>query len=294
MISSPSLWNELAITSIPSPWSSSTRYLSDTKSNPDGNEGLIRSDASKPGDFPFLPPRRLQQGVPLTLLAARPSSWVTPQHRRDHGLPFEGDRQFWSSAKLWLKSHGLLQPHRRYTDRILLVNALAFLFLRNTHWQGRLAKINACISQGEYWRLVTPMFLHHDIIHLLVNCYSLHLLGPPLEAALGPTQYLILYLGSGVCGNLMSYLMTQSAPYHLAVGSSTSIYGLFGALAASMLSARGGISPENQMWITQVVGLNLVVTFLFNVDIWGHVGGLLGGAAIYTAIAALHKRGSRW
>ena len=83
------------------------------------------------------------------------------------------------------------------------------------------AKVNELIGKGEYWRFVTPMFIHIGAMHLLVNMYSLYMIGPPVERLYGTARFLVMYVLSGIGGVACSYLTISSdAPsaaeaYHL-------------------------------------------------------------------------------
>ncbi len=86
-------------------------------------------------------------------------------------------------------------------------------------------KVNELIVQGQYWRLLTPMFLHGDILHLGFNMYALYIFGPSLERYFGHLRFITLFVLSGFAGNVLSF-MFSAAP---SLGSSTAIFGLLGA-----------------------------------------------------------------
>jgi rhomboid protease GluP len=86
-------------------------------------------------------------------------------------------------------------------------------------------KVNEMILQGQFWRLITPMFLHGSILHIAFNMYALLAIGPGLERYYGHTRILALYFISGFAGNVASF-MFSAAP---SLGSSTAIFGLLGA-----------------------------------------------------------------
>jgi membrane associated rhomboid family serine protease len=135
------------------------------------------------------------------------------------------------------------------------------------------------IAAGEWWRLLTAMFLHYGLLHILTNMWALWQLGRYLEAALGPVRFIALYLIAGVGGNVAAYLFT--APNQETAGASTAIFGLF--LAAIVINRRLGLQ------IAQLVPLlvvNLVITFSIpNISIAGHLGGLVTGGIVSAVLA---------
>lgn len=143
------------------------------------------------------------------------------------------------------------------------------------------AKINPLIHAGEYWRLITPIFLHLNALHLAVNSYVLLLLGGFIEQLYGRRRLLILYVMAGLCGNLASYLMNPEA----SVGASTALFGLFGAVIIFWWKHRDAMAPPfrqrmgNQLFMLLFLNLMLGAVFPF-IDNWGHIGGLLGGMGI--------------
>jgi rhomboid protease GluP len=127
-------------------------------------------------------------------------------------------------------------------------------------------KINEYIYQGEYWRLITPVFLHGSLTHIGFNMYALYALGPQMERFYGSWQFLLLYLVSGFGGVVASFALTE-AP---SVGASTAIFGLLGAY--------GIFSYMNQK--VQIAAINLLIGMTPGIDNWGHMGGLVAGVII--------------
>ncbi|KAK4565191.1 hypothetical protein RGQ29_007015 [Quercus rubra] len=168
---------------------------------------------------------------------------------------------------------------RRWTNILLAVNVL--IFIAQTATQGQLllwgAKINSLIDKGQFWRLVTSSFLHANIGHLMVNCYSLNSLGPSAENISGPRRFLAVYFASAISSSVMSYWFCK-AP---AVGASGAIFGLVGAVAVFATRHRQLVGRGKDLQhIAQVIVLNMVIgLFSKGIDNWGHLGGFLGGAA---------------
>jgi membrane associated rhomboid family serine protease len=99
------------------------------------------------------------------------------------------------------------------------------------------AKVTPLVAAGEYWRLLTAMFLHIGIVHVLFNGYALVAIGTELERILGWRRFLAIYLLSGLFGGLASYAFIAS----LSAGASGAIFGIIGALAA-FFALVGGIA----------------------------------------------------
>ncbi|MFH9245937.1 rhomboid family intramembrane serine protease [Streptomyces lydicus] len=130
------------------------------------------------------------------------------------------------------------------------------------------------VAEGEWYRLVTAMFLHQQIPHIAFNMLSLWWLGPPLEAALGRLRFTALYLISGLGGSALSYLLAaQNQP---SLGASGAIFGLLGATAVLLRRLNYDMKP-----VLILLGLNLAFTFLWPNIAWqAHVGGLVVGAGV--------------
>jgi rhomboid protease GluP len=141
------------------------------------------------------------------------------------------------------------------------------------------AKTNSAILEGELWRFVTPLFLHASLTHLFVNMYSLYALGPPIERMFGTGRMLATYLLSGVNGVIFSLAFTPSP----SVGSSGAIFGLLGALGFFLYLHRQAFGARGRLYLRRIILvalLNLGLGLLPQIDNWGHLGGLLAGAAL--------------
>lgn len=137
------------------------------------------------------------------------------------------------------------------------------------------------IAEGQWYRLVTSMFLHQEVWHIAFNMLGLWWLGGPLEAALGRARYLALYLLSGLAGSALTYWLAE--PNQPSLGASGAIFGLLGATAVLMRRLNYDMRP-----VFALLALNLIITF----NPWGgiawqaHVGGLIAGTLI--AIGMVH------
>ncbi|MFJ9416815.1 rhomboid family intramembrane serine protease [Streptomyces sp. NPDC101227] len=141
------------------------------------------------------------------------------------------------------------------------------------------------VANGEWYRLVTAMFLHQEIPHIAFNMLSLWWLGPPLEAALGRLRFFVLYMLAGLGGSALSYLIAP--PDAASLGASGAIFGLLGATAVLMRRLNYDMKP-----VLILLGLNLVFTFAWpNISWQAHIGGLVVGAAVaYGMVHAPRER----
>ncbi|MFD7897717.1 rhomboid family intramembrane serine protease [Streptomyces sp. NPDC059743] len=136
------------------------------------------------------------------------------------------------------------------------------------------------VADGQWYRLLTSVFLHQAPWHIAFNMLSLWWLGGPLEAALGRIRFLALYLLSGLAGGAFTYLL--AAPNQGSLGASGAIFGLLGATAVLMRRLNYDMRP-----VFALLALNLLFTFTWPGIAWqAHVGGLVAGTVI--AIGMVH------
>ncbi|MEI5993261.1 rhomboid family intramembrane serine protease [Candidatus Enterococcus mansonii] len=141
------------------------------------------------------------------------------------------------------------------------------------------------LNLQEYWRFFTPMFLHIGWLHFVVNMVTLYYVGTQVESIYGHWRYLVIYLLSGIAGNIVSF--TFGSPLSISAGASTSLFGLFGAFVILGRHFRNNpaISFMVQRYAT-FIGINLIFNlFSSSVDIMGHIGGLIGGLLVASALA---------
>ncbi|MBD7907365.1 rhomboid family intramembrane serine protease [Sporosarcina gallistercoris] len=137
---------------------------------------------------------------------------------------------------------------------------------------------NYLIEQGEYWRLVTPMFLHAGIMHLLFNMFSLFIFGPELEKVAGKARFLTVYFLAGVFGDIATFFVYDSSFLH--VGASGAIFGIFGAFGALVYYTKKML-PQLRQIILPIIGLSVVMTFIGpNINAAAHIAGLVVGFLI--------------
>jgi len=140
-------------------------------------------------------------------------------------------------------------------------------------------KFNPLIDAGEYWRLIAPVLLHGDILHIGFNMYALYILGTELERFYGHGRFLLLYLAGGFAGGVASYLLTP-AP---SLGASTAVFGLLAAYGILGYRNKQVFGPQAQRIVRNVLQV-AAINFLFGlspgIDNWGHLGGAVGGGLV--------------
>jgi membrane associated rhomboid family serine protease len=139
------------------------------------------------------------------------------------------------------------------------------------------------VADGEYYRLVTAMFMHYGVLHLLMNMWALWILGRALESMFGSLRFLAIYLICGLGGNVAAYLFQ---PYALSAGASTAIFGLFSVLFVALRRLRLSTAT-----VVPIIIINLIFTFSVPGISWaGHIGGFVTGAAVGAGLAYAPQR----
>lgn len=167
------------------------------------------------------------------------------------------------------------------------------------------AKTNYLIRfEGEWWRFVTPVFIHVNLPHLLINMYSLWVLGPWVEKLYGGAKFVVFWIVTGIAGVVASYLtvVPGSSPGLLgsfliknhddpSAGASGALFGLVGVLFVFGLKYRRelpeGFKRAFGTGMLPVILLNLAIGFLGRgiIDNAAHMGGLFAGAAIAAVVS---------
>lgn len=152
-------------------------------------------------------------------------------------------------------------------------------FFPNYWFYETFSGVNLYIVEGEFWRLITPTFMHSGFSHMLFNSFSLVLFGPALERMIGSAKFLIVYLASGFIANMATLVMEPLTYTH--VGSSGAIFGLFGYYISIIIFRKRWMSRENTQIILTICVISLIMTFIqANINITAHLFGLIGGFLI--------------
>lgn len=166
------------------------------------------------------------------------------------------------------------------------------------------AKYNSLINQGEWWRFVTPVFIHIGFIHLFFNMYGLWVLGPYVERLYGSAKFVVFWILTGIAGVAASYLTVRPGMENASAlsgfffrsqdgpsaGASGALFGLIGVLFVFGIKFRHEL-PEG---FKRAFGTGMLPTILINLSIGyifpfidnsAHVGGLLAGMALATVVS---------
>ncbi|OAB32866.1 rhomboid family intramembrane serine protease [Paenibacillus glacialis] len=187
------------------------------------------------------------------------------------------------------KSYLRLYP---VTSLLLLINIIMFLILMFNGGSANnetLYRFGALINEGESWRYVTAMFLHSGFDHLLFNCFGLLVFAPPLERLMGSWKYTLLYLLSGIVGNVLSSAYNiQMDRMVISVGASGAIYGIYGAYLYIAVFQQKLLDESSRKTLYAMLVFGIISSVIVaNVNWMAHFGGLIGGFFVYGLIIRL-------
>ena len=206
-----------------------------------------------------------------------------------NGYNFQRRQSRWS-LKEELRWIFLGQKKHFVTAGLVLINVLAYFILSA---RGDLSDSRFMVSvggmyppriidRGEWWRLITCIFLHFDLSHLLNNMLILYFLGKWVEETLGSGRFAGVYLGSGILGAAVSmYSCMVTGDIYVSAGASGAVYGLMGSLAVLILLHRGrfkGLSIQRMAFMIFLCVYQSMTSI--GVDNMGHLGGLFSGAVL--------------
>ena len=176
------------------------------------------------------------------------------------------------------------KPYVTYT--LIGINTIIFIISLFVNILPLFAVNRYFIVHGEYYRLITGIFLHNGVIHLMCNMYSLYVIGTQLESFLGRVKYLTVYLLSGLAGSVLSIFFSNS----FSVGASGAIFGLLGSLLYFGYYYRVYLDSVIKSQIIPLIIFNLMLGFMLRgIDNWAHIGGLIGGIFSTMAVGIKYK-----
>jgi rhomboid protease GluP len=150
------------------------------------------------------------------------------------------------------------------------------------------AKYNpAIILDGEWWRIISSMFLHIGLLHMVMNMIALYFLGTIVERIFGSGRFLFIYMLSGIGGGLASFAVSDS----VAAGASGAIFGLFGALLFFGVHYKRLFFRTMGQGVLLIIAINLVLGFtVAQIDMAAHLGGLVTGFVASAMCHLPHKK----
>lgn len=171
------------------------------------------------------------------------------------------------------------------TIGFIAINVMLFvisLFSGDLLYEEGAFSVRYLLSGGEWWRLVTSMFLHADADHLVGNMLMLYLAGEMVEKYIGKWKYVILYFFSGTAGSLLYALYEYyTGRYVDSIGASGAVFGIVGALFIIVLCNRG---RYGNITVGRIGFMIFYMAYMglrtSNVNNAAHIGGLFGGGLL--------------
>ena len=178
------------------------------------------------------------------------------------------------------------------TIGLILINTIIFILTAFFDYQNYFIDKysvwgEAVVKNGEIFRLITGTFIHGNVMHFILNMYALYVVGSQMESFLGKTKYTIVYFFSALTGSLFSIVLNDVR----SIGASGAIFGLLGSLLYFGYHYRVYLGSVIKSQIIPIIAINLLFGFLANgsIDNYAHVGGLIGGALITSALGVKYK-----
>ena len=201
--------------------------------------------------------------------------------------PYEAEKYVRSGIK-----YSYVKP--KATIVLIAINVLMYLFITVLGFRGSdlvrvLSMHRGAVASGQFFRILTSVFTHRELFHLLSNCYALYIYGTILEPAVGKIKYLLIYFAGGLLGNVLTFAFMPNP----SIGASGAIFGLLGAVIAIYF-----INPTamNRMMMRSVISCVIITTiysFTGGINNIAHFGGLFGGY-LMTCICISERRRKRF
>jgi rhomboid protease GluP len=143
-------------------------------------------------------------------------------------------------------------------------------------------------TDGQWWRLLTSVFVHAGLIHLVNNMLALFFIGPFLESSIGSKKFMIIYLLTGLIASISSLIFHDST---ISVGASGAIFGMYGLTASLMFLKYLDKNLTAMLWVSVAIfiGLNIIMGLNGGIDMTAHLGGLFSGFLIGMTYFPLKK-----
>lgn len=127
----------------------------------------------------------------------------------------------------------------------------------------------------EFWRYISSVFMHNDFGHLLFNGFAIFVFAPPLERVLGGFRYGVLFLFSGIMGNIFTNFYSEPVA---SLGASGAVYGIFGAYLYYMAFHRRAMDANSKKTLQILLVVGVIYSIVIpQINLLAHLGGLFGG-----------------
>lgn len=181
-----------------------------------------------------------------------------------------------------------------FTVLLVFFNIVIFLictFTGNLLYNKGAFYVWSVITDKEYYRLISAVFLHYDIQHIFNNMILLFFVGRIVEKQMGHIAYIFVYLFSGVSGNIVSALWElQTGQYSVSVGASGAVFGLTGALLILVLFHKGKVEAIRWQGVVCMIMLSVYNGITAkNINNAAHIGGLIAGILVTTVIELIGR-----
>jgi len=181
-----------------------------------------------------------------------------------------------------------------FTYILLIINIIIFFMVESAGDSQSVetlidfgAKYNPAIIEGEWWRIISSMFLHIGFLHLFMNMLAVYYLGSIVERIFGSARFLFIYFLAGIGGGLASFAFSMN----VSAGASGALFGLFGTLLYFGINYRQIFLQTMGRGVMLVIVINVIFGFTVpQIDNAAHLGGLISGF-IASAIVHLPKKG---
>ena len=172
---------------------------------------------------------------------------------------------------------------------MLLVRGFNYESVQTVYDFGGVLGAEIQVDPSQSWRLLAAMFVHIGLQHFVLNMVTLYFLGRIAEDLFGSKAFLVLYILSGLMGNLFVMILS---PEVVAAGASTALFGIFGAIASLRFIARSPYIQYLSQSYTSLILVNILFSFMPGISLAGHLGGLVGGGILAFVFPVYGERDS--
>ena len=276
-------WGQPDSNSVPNPWG---QPGSNNVPNPWG-----QPEPARPAN-PYTNPTPVANPYTNPTPVANPyTTQVPPSYQAQPAQPhLEEFRQLPRQRRVVWDSSQLAQPFWTYVFLAIIAAffcgqvATGYSLSGNGYGNGTLTDwgvfYKPAVLAGEWWRLITPIFLHFGLQHIFFNSLALLLFGIQIEPWLGGKRFVLFFMLTGIAGNLLTFY-TTTGDGAIEAGASGAIFGILGASLSFFYRNRNTLGAYGQAALRNMLvnmGINLVFTFAVpGIGIQAHLGGLIAG-----------------